>query len=192
MAMRIALARLLRLALLFNVMVPILILFIFCEPQSYRALAQYSASFKEIPVDFVSEQGCPVVVTSAKTKLDLDPFGAPKAARIYVTYKNVSDRPIAGVKFRLRYVDPAGKNRGTFHAPHAAVLTPGGTARQKWRSTRIYPNTSGVKLRVLMVRYNDGSEWQSIRAKNIVVPGGASENAPAGQPGGDAFAGPPQ
>lgn len=124
---------------------------------------------KEITIDFVKEAGCPIVTTDSNTRavLDLDPFGAPKDARIYISFKNNSERPVAAVKFRLRYVNTRGEDLGTFHAAQAVILGPGAEARGKWKGTRIHPDTCALKLRVLQVRYSDGTQWNSVKTESL-------------------------
>lgn len=131
--------------------------------------ADAAAPLKEISIDFVKEAGCPIITTDSNTRavLDLDPFGAPKDARIYISFKNNSDRPVAAVKFRLRYVNAGGEDLGTFHAAQAVILGPGAEARGKWKGNRIHPDTSALKLRVLQVRYSDGAQWNSVKAEAL-------------------------
>jgi hypothetical protein len=125
---------------------------------------------REIPVDFITEAGCPINATSSKTLLDLDPFGAPKDARIYITFKNMGQKPIAAVKFRLRYLSKDGKNKGTFHAAQAVILGPGAESKGRWMGSKISPDTSALKVRTLQVRYSDGTQWESHRMEGIVKP----------------------
>ncbi len=126
-------------------------------------------------------------VASARTELDLDPFGAPIDARTYVDYKNVSNRPIAAVKFRIRFYDAEGKDRGTFHAPDARLVEPGGQGSQKWKTERVDPRIVTVKMRALEVKFADGSSWQSTKLPELVQPAGADGGGAV--PGGGAFPG---
>lgn len=130
-------------------------------------------------------------VTSAKVDLEVDAFDTPIAARVYLDYRNVGDRVINAVKFRVGYIDARGKVRGTFHAPDGNVLSPGGSASQKWRGERVDPRVQAVKVRTLQVKYADGSIWQSAKMNNVVTPDGdtgdgggavAPEPAPAAAP----------
>lgn len=120
-----------------------------------------------------------------RVDLDLDAFDAPMTARIYIDYKNIADRPIAGVKFRIRFSDDSGKDRGTFHAADAAVLVPGEARSQKWKHERIDPRSTVLKVRVLKVKFADGSEWLSNKVSEITAPrnlpadAGGSETVPA-------------
>src|ERR1700679_293764 len=56
--------------------------------------AQVPAKVRSITCDFVPEGGCPVEPTAIRCELDVDPFDAPMDARVYVDYKNNSDRPV--------------------------------------------------------------------------------------------------
>lgn len=155
------------------------------------AWAQTTPQLKTVTSEFIPEPGSPVEVTSAKVDLEVDAFDTPIAARVYLDYRNAGDRVINAVKFRVGYVDAQGKVRGTFHAPDANVLSPGGTASQKWRGERVDPRVQAVKVRTLQVKYADGSTWQSAKMNNVVTPdgdtggggGGAGpEAAPAAAP----------
>lgn len=99
-----------------------------------------------------------------RTELDLDPFDAPVDARIYIDYKNIGQKPIAAVKFRLRFVDDSGNNKGTFQAADGTLVQPGEQGSQKFRENRVYPNVSSVMARVLTVKYLDGQLWESTKA----------------------------
>lgn len=146
--------------------------------------AQGSNLVRNLNVQILPEDGAPVVVNSLKAEADLDPFGAPIDVRIYADYKNVSDRPVSGVKFRLRYVDDEGKDRGTFHAPHLYNLGPGMTANEKWKREKVDPRVSGIMVRVLAVKFSDGTVWESSKAGNIVKPSGAGAPTQSNAPGG--------
>lgn len=124
------------------------------------------ATAKSLPVEIIPEPDSPVIIESAKTELDLDDFGSPVAARTYVEYKNSSKRPIAAVRFRLRYVDSSGKDRGVFHAPHAAIVSPGSEAEGKWKG-RVVPGIAALKVRPLSVRFTDGTDWKSTKMIEI-------------------------
>jgi hypothetical protein len=135
--------------------------------------AQGSSLVRKLNVQILPEEGSPVAVTSAKSEADLDPFGAPISIRTYADYKNVSRKPILGVKFRVRYVDAEGKDRGTFHAPHASSLGPGMTATEKWKREKVDPRIVGMMIRVLAVKFSDGSVWESSKLGNVVKPAGS-------------------
>lgn len=136
----------------------------------------YAQEFRSISNKFKSEAGCPVDLVSAKTDLEIDPFGTPIACRIYIDYKNNSSKPISGVKFRIGYIDTEEKIRGVFHAPDAHVLEPGASAKAKWRGERIDPRTAYVMIRVLVARYSDGSEWDSEKLKDLAPGTGGSSS----------------
>lgn len=156
-------ARLFRMLFLLSVFFLITSNNVYSKPEP----TQLTTPQKEISIDFVKEAGCPIITTDSTTRaiLDLDPFGAPKDARIYISFKNNSERPVAAVKFRLRYVNARGEDLGTFHAAQAVILGPGAEARGKWKGNRIHPDTSALKLRVLQVRYSDGAQWNSVKAE---------------------------
>jgi hypothetical protein len=132
--------------------------------------AQTTPQLKSLTPEFIPEPGSPVEVTSAKVDLEVDSFDAPMAARVYLDYRNVGDRVINAVKFRVGYIDGQGKVRGTFHAPDANVVGPGSSASQKWRGEKVDPRVRAVKVRALQVKFADGSEWQSAKMTNVVAP----------------------
>ena len=134
------------------------------------AQAEDMSRVRRLSVECVAEEGCPVSITSARDELDLDLFGAPLASRLYIDYKNVSDRTITGAKFRIRYTDASGKDRGTYHAPQAVMVNPGSSSSEKWRHERVDPRTTETKIRVLFVKFADGSTWQSTKSGQIATP----------------------
>ena len=138
---------------------------------SPECLAQTASSSRPVAAEFFPEEGCPVKLESVKAILDLDPFDAPIASRIYITYKNVSNRPISAVKFRVRYSDDEKKDKGTFHAPDIHPLPPGQVRSQKWkRDGGLHPSIASFQIRVLQVRFSDGANWNSKRLKNVARP----------------------
>lgn len=158
-----------------------------------QASAQGNAKLKGIEAQFYPEAGCPVEVTSIRSLLEIDPFGAPIASRVYITYKNNSTKPVKAVKFRIRYVDASGKNMGTFHAPDGSPVgvSPGGSRSSKWRKAGgLHPDIASFKVRVFKVRYADGSEWESVRARQIEADKNSQSQGSQGftQPAGDQFA----
>lgn len=153
---------------------------------SSEVFAQTSPELRDVQNQFIPEAGCPVRIVKAETRLEVDSFGAPMACRIYIDYTNASDRPIQGVKFRLGYIDPDGKVRGTFHAPDGRSLSPGAQNSSRWRGDKVDPRTSLVKIRVLQARYSDGSIWESEKMKEVAKPPGAEPSSG----GGDSIAGP--
>ncbi|MBZ0188854.1 MAG: hypothetical protein K8F91_21605 [Candidatus Obscuribacterales bacterium] len=143
--------------------------FLYCRVEA-------SQSERAVEAQFYPEKGCPVDLVAVRSVLELDPFGAPVASKIYITYKNNSSKPISAVKFKLRYVDSQGKDKGTFHGPHSAMLSPGQTSSQKWRrEVSLSPAITGFKVRILRVKWADGSEWHSAKTKPLVDREGASE-----------------
>ena len=135
-----------------------------------------SPELRNLNNQFRTEAGCPVQVISAKTDLEIDPFGTPMACRIYIDYKNTSTKPVSGVKFRIGYIDAEEKVRGTFHAPDGHVVEPGGQTSAKWRGDKVDPRTSSVLIRVLLARYSDGTIWESEKVKGL-APGTGGQPA---------------
>jgi hypothetical protein len=127
---------------------------------------------KDLQSVLVPEEGCPIQVTGVRTVLDLDPFDSPVDGKIYINYKNATaDKTIDAVKFRIRFTDAAGTDVGTFQAPDGAVLGPGLERTQKWKRDSVDPRAMGVKIRVLIVRFTDGSMWQSNKLQEVPQPG---------------------
>ncbi len=140
--------------------------------------AQSGQKVRSISCEFVPEEQCPVDMASVRCELDLDPFDAPMSSRIYADYKNTSPRPISAVKFRIRFVDAEGVERGTFHAVDSAYVAAGGTKGHKWkRDFTLDPRVVSMKVRVLQVKYAEGGDWQSVKMQELAQPGSA-EPAP--------------
>lgn len=147
---------------------------------------------RDAPNKFKSEPGCPVDVISARTTLEIDAVGTPMACRIYIDYKNISSKPLSGVKFRVGYVDAEDQVRGTFHAPDGAVVEPGGTGHGKWRGDKVDPRTKSIMIRGLMARYSDGTMWESEKTQGGLIKPPPEQAAPAfgsGASGSPTFAG---
>ena len=166
--------RFLAAALVFNCFISVLAIVLPEFSASINTYAQSAEKVRPIPSDFISEQGCPVTLSASRTELDLDPFDSPIDARLYFSYRNVSARPVAAVKFRVRFIDNTGKDLGTFQAPDGALLEPGGERSQKWKTDRVYPGAVALKVRVLEVKYADGSLWQSAKMQEIPRPDSGS------------------
>ncbi len=149
-----------------------------CLYSSIYSYAQSAEKVREIPGFFVAEDGCPVSVTSIKTALDLDPFEIPIDGKIYINYKNTSDKQIEAVKFRIRLVDKTGAELGTFQAADGASLSIGMEHAQKWRREPIDQRTSATKVRVLLVKYADGTMWQSAKMQEIDAPTNKFQTSP--------------
>lgn len=132
--------------------------------------AQTANKVRTIRSEFVPEAGCPVSVEGLRTELDLDPFDAPLDARVYIDYKNIGQKPISAVKFRMRFTDDSGNNVGTFQASDGAILAPDQLSSQKFKQEKIDPLSSGLKLRVLIVKFVDGQLWQSTKAPSAPAP----------------------
>jgi hypothetical protein len=115
-------------------------------------------------------------VTQARADLDLDPFDAPIDARVYVTYTNISNNPIAAVNFRIRLADGTGKNLGTFRGADGNLLGPGQEHSQKWKHEKVDQHVTAMQIRVLQVRYADGTMWESAKMREINNPQPAAED----------------
>jgi len=147
------------------------ILLLFCCLGPLNSFGQTTERVRELQSVLVPEDGCPIQVTGVRTALDVDPFDAPIDGKIYINYKNATDKTIDGVKFRIRFTDSAGGDAGTFQAPDNAVLGPGVDRTQKWKRDSVDPRAVAVKIRVLMVRFNDGSVWQSVKLQEAAQQG---------------------
>jgi hypothetical protein len=132
--------------------------------------AQTTEKVRSITTEFVPEDGCPVSVVDAKAILDVDSFDAPFDARIYISYKNISDRPISAAKFRVRFCDATGAEVNTFQASDSSNLGPGQDCTQKWKKEPLNPRVASVKMRVLLIKYSDGSVWQSAKMQELTPP----------------------
>ena len=143
---------------------------------------QVPGKVRSLDVEFVPEPGCPVAVTNGRAELDLDPFDVPIDARIYIDYKNISQRAISAVKFRLRFTDPEMKDRGTWHAPDMELLAPGATGTEKWKHEKIDPRATALKVRILQVKYQDNSSWMSVKMSELASPTGGATSGGAGGP----------
>jgi len=143
--------------------------------------AQTGQKVRSLSCEFVPEGECPVEMASMRCELDLDPFDAPMSSRIYADYKNISQRSITAVKFRVRFVDAEGVERGTFHAVDSAFVAAGGTKAHKWkRDFTLDPRVVAMKIRVLQVKYSEGGDWTSVKMQELAQPGGpAAGGAPA-------------
>lgn len=117
----------------------------------------------------------------------MDPFDAPMSSRIYADYKNTSERAISAVKFRIRFVDGEGTERGTFHAVDQAYVAGGGTKGHKWkRDFTLDPRVVAMKARVLQVKFAEGGDWQSAKMQELIPgsPASTAGGAPATSDGG--------
>lgn len=191
--------RLLSLLLWPLVVVPVVMVFPFPDSllswklfPSLYVYAQTGSKVRSINCDFVPEENCPVSVT-ARCNLDLDPFDAPMSSKIYLDYKNIGDRAISAVKFRVRFVDGEGKDRGTFHAVDATYLTPQAERSQKWkRDFTLHPQVVAMKIRVLQVKFAEGGDWQSVKMQELAgsgsgaAPGAADASQGGAEPGAEA------
>lgn len=151
-------------------------LILFCPGDSLVAHAQ-STTDKALNADFYPENGCPVSLAKVNAILEVDPFGAPAATKIYLTYTNNASQAISAVKFRCRYSSVDGKDKGTFHAHDAFTVGPGESRSQKWkREGGLHPGIAGFQIRILQVKYSDGSLWESARMKELVNPEGSDQS----------------
>lgn len=127
-----------------------------------------AANTQTISMDVVPEPGCPVEVTGARTELGFDSFGLPVFGKTYIDYKNGGDKAISAVKFRVRYLDQNGVSRGTFHANDEAFVPQGAMASGKFAHYKLRKNIHQGKIRVLAVKFSDGTAWESVRMKEIM------------------------
>lgn len=125
------------------------------------------ASTQTIVMEVVPESGCPVEITGARTELGFDSFSVPVFGKTYIDYKNSGEKAINAVKFRVRYLDQNGATRGTFHANDEAFVPQGGIASGKFAHYKLRPNVHQAKIRVLAIKFSDGSTWESVRLKDI-------------------------
>jgi hypothetical protein len=138
--------------------------------------ADTQVTLKKFNSEALGEQGCPVEITGAQTELEIDPFGMPVAARHYIDYRNAGNRQVAAVKFRIGYVHPDGRARLPYQSgDDDHLLQPGEQASRKFRGSAD-PETAGVKIRVLKVKFADGSVWESAKAN---PPAAATAQDPA-------------
>lgn len=144
------------------------------------AHSQAQPELRRMSPQFVTEAGCPVEVTAASTELEVDPFGQPIAARHYIDWSNASSQPVVAVKFRIGYVLDDGNVQTMAAAwPMSSGATPqapGSQVSYKWRGERVDAKTRSVKIRVLQVKFADGSEWASEKVKSAT----SRPAAPAG------------
>lgn len=116
----------------------------------------------ELTPSVLKESGCPVDIVSAKALLDFNTFGTPEYSRVYITYKNVSAKNVFSVNFRVRFTDNAGADLGTFQGSRTCTVLPDGEGSEKWRKQGVLnPKISSYKVRVLQVKFEDGSQWES-------------------------------
>lgn len=115
-------------------------------------------------VKCISEEGCPVAVDSARAEAQIDPFSKPVALKIFIDYRNNTDKAISAVKFRVLYLDGSGQERGRFLAIQEAMVSPRGHSSEKFRAEKIHPNLAGLALLPIAVKFGDGSSWESPQA----------------------------
>lgn len=138
---------------------------VFAKAKSKTAVKEESKS-KALEVKISNIANSPVEIVSAKAKMDLDEFGSPLIARMYIKYKNTGKAPIAAVRFRLGYLDEQGKDIGFFHALHAAILSPSCVAEGKWTG-KVSANLKSIKVSPLAVRFPEGKDWKSKKMLEI-------------------------
>lgn len=157
-------------ALVWNIFIVILTLGLpEISPATYT-YGQTANKVRTIRSEFVPEPGCPVSVEGLRADLDVDPFDAPLDARIYIDYKNIGQKPIEAVKFRMRFLDDSGNNVGTFQASDGVILAPQQQSSQKFKQEKIEAHSTSLMLRVLMVKYVDGQVWESSKAPLVPKP----------------------
>lgn len=158
---------------------------LFIVTQPIPVYAQTGSKVRSLTCDFVQEEGCPVTPGNLRCDVELDPFDTPTSPKIYFDYKNSSSKAISAVKFRVRFVDGEGNDKGTFHAVDSFYLQPSGDRTQKWkRDVAIHPGVTALKIRVLQVKYADGESWESVKMQELVggnpaaAGGGGAGSAP--------------
>lgn len=136
--------------------------------------AQSETKVQAIDTQLVDEEGCPIIIKSARAELEIDPFQAPVAVRAFLEYRNDSDKPIEAVKFRFRLQDAEGTNKGTYQASDTQLVSPGQSALQKMRREGIRPKVARMLIRTLQIRFCDQSTWQSTHLPPDEQPPGES------------------
>jgi len=122
----------------------------------------------ELAPSVLKENGCPVDIVSAKAVLDFNTFGTPQSSRVYITYKNVSAKNVFSVNFRVRFTDETGADLGTFQGSRTCTVLPDGEGSEKWKKEGVLnPKISSYKVRVLQVKFEDGSQWDSQAMANV-------------------------
>jgi len=133
----------------------------FEEISQLSCYAQSALKVQTVEAKPVGEPGCPVSISAVRADLEIDAFDVPQALRVYIDYKNESEKTTEAVKFRVRLLDGEGTNRGTYQSSDVHSLTLGQTAFQKSRREGIDPKVKQVLVRLLEVKFSDGSLWQS-------------------------------
>lgn len=124
------------------------------------AQAATAPEFKRVRTEVIAEPGCPIVIgASPRAQFEMDTSGYPVAAREYISYKNVSAKTITAIKVRIGFVGEDGMAT-VFQGSDEQTIPPNGIASQKWR-TQVGSQARGIKLRVLAVKFDDGTTWQS-------------------------------
>jgi hypothetical protein len=141
--------------------------------------AQADSKVQTIEAKSVPEVGCPVGLDSSEAELEIDPFNAVVAIRIYLNYRNNSSQQLAAVKFRVRFLDEQGETCGNFQAEDARSVSPGGSGSQKWRKEGINPRTRSILVRVLQAKFADATTWNSEKLQSPGdVTAGSSDTTP--------------
>lgn len=123
--------------------------------------AQNEIKVQSVDSQALDEPGCPISIKSVRSDLEIDPFQAPVAIRVYLDYKNESAKTVEAVKFRFRLEDAQGEHKRNYQASDAHIVPPGESAQEKLRREGIPPQAKRLLLRVLQVRFSDRSSWQS-------------------------------
>src|SRR5690606_28537717 len=121
-------------------------------------------SMKTIKSEFISEPGCPIQACARpRADLELDNARRPLAARQYLDDMNTSKKTVVAVKFRIGFVDNNGLAT-VMQGVDAQQLAPGRKAWQRWR-TEVSGPTRSAKIRVMAVKFADGTFWLSEKAQ---------------------------
>jgi hypothetical protein len=137
------------------------------------AVPAFCQDLRPLKSEFLTESGCPVdAADTPRAELEFDAEKKPIAARQYLDYKNISQKVIVAVKFRIGFVDAKGMAT-VFSGVETQQLSPGQSAWQRWRSDLSAPAKS-AKIRVLAVKFADGTIWQSEKAGPPTANNGSS------------------
>jgi hypothetical protein len=146
--------------------------------------AQADSKVQTIEAKSLPEAGCPVGVDASEAELEIDPFNAPVAIRVYLNYRNNSSQQLVAVKFRARFLDGEGEACGSFQAEDARPLPAGGSGSQKWRKEGINPRTRKILVRVLQAKFADATTWSSekLQGEGDVTAGSSDTTPPSVTP----------
>jgi hypothetical protein len=140
--------------------------------------AQNEIKVQSIDSQALDEPGCPISIQSLRAELEVDPFQAPVAIRVYLNYKNDSPKTVEAVKFRFRLQDADGAHKLNYLASDTHIVPPGESAQEKLRHEGIPPQAKRLLLRVLQIRFSDQSTWQSAHQPPAQTESSGGDEAP--------------